>query len=81
MSTTVIALYIAGALVTVACILEVAPHFTPGQSIPRRGTYVLIGATMWPILVVGLIELGSVVAFAKRVRNSAIDNDLRLVDR
>ena len=81
MSTTVVALYIAGALVATACILEAAPHFAPGQSIPRRSTYAIIGATLWPILVVGLIELGAVMAFAKRVQSSAAENDLRLVKR
>ena len=87
-STTVVALYIAGALVATACILEAAPHFAPGQSIPRRSTYAIIGATLWPILVVFgaacvgvLIELGAVMAFAKRVQSSAAENDLRLVKR
>ena len=76
-----VALYLAGALVATAIILEAAPHFAPGQSIPRRGTYAIIGASLWPILVLGLIELGSVMAFTKRVQSSAIENDLRLVDR
>jgi hypothetical protein len=65
--------------VATAIILEVAPHFTPGQSIPHRGTYAIIGASLWPILLVGLIELGSVMAFTRRVQSSAIENDLRLV--
>ena len=81
LSFTVVALYIAGALVASACILEAAPHFAPGQSIPRRSTYAIIGASLWPILVLGLIELGSVMAFTKRVQSSAIENDLRRVDR
>ena len=76
-----VALYLAGALVATAIILEAAPHVAPGQSIPRRGTYAIIGASLWPILLVGLIELGSVMAFTKRVQNSALENDLRLVKR
>jgi hypothetical protein len=80
-STTMVALYLAGALVATAVILEAAPHFAPGQSVPRRSTYAIIGASLWPILVVGLIELGSVMAFTRRVQNSAMENDLRLINR
>jgi FtsH-binding integral membrane protein len=80
-STTMVALYLAGALVATAVILEAAPHFAPGQSVPRRSTYAIIGASLWPILVVGLIELGSVMAFTRRVQNSAMENDLRLIKR
>ena len=80
-STTMVALYLAGALVATAVILEAAPHFAPGQSVPRRSTYAIIGASLWPILVVGLIELGSVMAFTRRVQNSALENDLRLIER
>ena len=80
-STTMVALYLAGALVATAVILEAAPHFAPGQSVPRRSTYAIIGASLWPILVVGLIELGSVMAFTRRVQNSALENDLRLIKR
>jgi hypothetical protein len=76
-----VALYLAGALVATAVILEAAPHFAPGQSVPRRSTYAIIGASLWPILVVGLIELGSVMAFTRRVQNSALENDLRLIER
>ena len=80
-STTVIGLYIAGALVAIAFILEVATHFAPGQSVPRRSTYAIIGGSLWPILLLGLIELASVMAFTKRVRHSAVENHHRLVNR
>ncbi len=78
-STTMITLYLAGALLTVAAVLEIAPRFDHGHSVPHRNGYAIIGGALWPILLVGLIQFGCVMAFANRVRNSAVENELRLV--
>lgn len=75
-STTVIALYLAGMLLATALILEVVPRIAADQSIPRSKTYVIIGAFFWPILLVGLIELVSVMFLAKRTQNGAAEDQL-----
>jgi len=65
MSTTVISLYAAGMIVAFMCMLAVAPRFDAEPSVPRRGALAVLGATLWPILIVGLLEFVSVVAYRK----------------
>ena len=63
MSTMMIGLYAAGTLIALMGMFVVAPHFEADQSVPRR----VLGASLWPILVVGLLEFASVVAYRKTV--------------
>jgi hypothetical protein len=71
MSTMMIALYAAGTVVALMGMLVAAPHFGPDQSVPRRGAFAVLGASLWPILVVGLLEFASVVAYRKVSQNQA----------
>lgn len=67
MSTMMIGLYAAGTLIALMGMFVVAPHFEADQSVPRRGAFAVLGASLWPILVVGLLEFASVVAYRKTV--------------
>lgn len=87
MSTALIAVYIAGFLLTVALILEVVPRVAPGQRIPRSKTHTFIAALIWPVLLVGLVQLGIIMAFfklgawVKRLRHKPDETQSRLANK
>lgn len=67
--------YVVGALLMMAFILELAPRFSIEVSVPRRGLYALIGATLWPVILIGIIQMWAISAYAKRVQSKGAHGD------
>jgi hypothetical protein len=63
--------YLVGALLAMASISEFAPRFSEEDAVPRRGLYVFIGAALWPVLLIGVIQILGVAAYARRVQAAA----------
>ncbi len=68
MSSTLITLYAAGVLVAIAGILEFEGRFRPKEPVRWRRLYIVGAALVWPIMLIGLIQIWGIAAYAKRVR-------------
>ncbi len=76
MSTTMVALYLACGLVCTTLALDVTDHFSQRQSAPHRMAYALIGGLLWPVVLVGLVQLGVILAVSRRIARARRAGDL-----
>jgi len=73
MATTVMGLYTAGALMTIACILELAPRASVGGPVPRRNIYAIMGGCLWPILLLGAMQLAALIIYEQRRQHKPME--------
>jgi hypothetical protein len=66
-----VAAYAVGALLAMTCIFELAPRFSAEDSVPHRGRYALVGAALWPVVLIGVVQICALSAYARRVRSRA----------
>jgi len=73
-ATTVIGLYVAGALITVACLLEFAQRASVGRPVPRRNLYAIMGGALWPILLLGALQVAALISYDRRRQHKLMES-------
>lgn len=79
MSSTMVALYLACGLVSATLTLDVAGHLAQGRPVPHRTAYALLVGLIWPVVLVGLLQLGSIAAVARQVSRSHLHRTRTLI--
>lgn len=67
MSTTMVVLYLACGLIGTTLALDVTDHLSARQPVPHRMAYALLVGLLWPVVLVGLTQLGVIVAVSRQV--------------
>ncbi len=67
MSTTMVVLYLACGLVCTTLALDVTDHHAQRQPVPHRMTYALVAGLLWPVVLVGLAQLGAIVVVSRQL--------------
>ncbi|MFN8090502.1 MAG: hypothetical protein U0R81_16320 [Mycobacterium sp.] len=67
MSTTMVVLYLACGLVCTTLALDVTDHHARRQPVPHRMAYALVAGLLWPVVLVGLAQLGAIVLVSRQV--------------
>ena len=80
MSTTMlVAVYLACGLVCASLALDAADHFSRRQLVPHRAAYAVVVGLLWPVVLVGLLQLGSIVAVSHQISRSRLRNAPTLI--
>ena len=79
MSTTVVALYLAVGLVSTALILDAADHYSQQRRVPHQWLYAVASGLLWPVLLVGMVQIGSVALVAGQMRRTHPDTPRELI--
>ena len=78
MSTTMMAvLYLACGLVCTTLAVDAADHFSRRQPVPHRTAYAVVFGLLWPVVLIGLVQLGVIVAVARHISRSRLRTSSR----
>ncbi|GEM_PF-2726590 len=73
MSTTMmVVLYLACGLVCTTLAVDAADHFSQRRPVPHRTTYAVVFGLLWPVVLIGLVQLGVIVAVARQISRSRL---------